>query len=471
MSKVKTEPKRLNIEVKRIKDLKPAKYNPRTISKQELAKLAKSIETFGYVDPIIWNKKTKNIVGGHQRVKALIELGRGDELIEVVTVDLTPAKEKSLNIALNKIGGQWQERQLAKLLDTMEQEDIVLTGFDDDEVKALLQKIKQDEYKANGKNTLTEKFLAPPFSVLDAKQEYWQERKRKWAAMELRSFEGRDIKATNTSETDYMQGRGNNDGGSIFDPVLAEILYKWFVPEGGRILDPFAGGSVRGIVATKTGHEYIGVDLREEQVKANFKQSNTICDDDKYLPSWIVGDSLNIKKLVPKWEYNFVFSCPPYADLEQYSDDKRDISNMAYDEFLKVYRAIIKETCDLLAPDSFACFVVGDIRDKKGIYRNFVSHTIEAFEDAGLGLYNEIIYVTPLGTLPIRASSSFKKGRKVGKAHQNVLVFIKGDPKKAAAKLSQLDYEEQRANGGVHGVPEEDTLPEDQTGAGGDTEI
>lgn len=428
----------LNIERKRIGDLKPADYNPRKITKREIAKLANSITEFGYVQPIVWNKKTKHIVGGHQRFKFILENNGEDETVDVSVVDLTLAKEKALNIALNKIGGMFDDTKLVELLEAMEKEDFALTGFEDDELKLLKGKLEQDDYKKAGKDIMKTQFIAPPFSVLDAKQEYWQERKRQWLAMGLKSHEGRDIEATNTSKTDYMQGRGNNEGGSIFDPVLAEVLYRWFVPEGGFILDPFAGGSVRGIVAAKTGRRYVGIDIRKEQVKANYKQSSKLLDEEP-APDWITGDSLNIAKLAPKHEYNFVFSCPPYADLETYSDNKADISNMPYDEFMAAYTSIIRETMELLANDSFAAFVVGDIRNKKGFYRNFVSDTITAFRTIpDVELYNEIVYLTPLGTLPIRAKSSFTKGRKVGKAHQNVLVFVKGDPKKAAAKLKAV---------------------------------
>ena len=108
-----------------------------------------------------------------------------------------------------------------------------------------------------------------------------------------------------------------------------------------------------------------------------------------------------------------LFSCPPYADLEVYSEAKEDISNMEYPKFMEVYREIIASSCQLLKEDSFAVFVVGDVRYKNGIYRNFVSDTIGAFKDAGLHLYNEIILVNTVGTLAIRAGRQFNIGRKV----------------------------------------------------------
>lgn len=137
---------------------------------------------------------------------------------------------------------------------------------------------------------------------------------------------------------------------------------------------------------------------------------------------------------------------------------------MPYEKFVIVYTDIIRESMELLADDSFACFVVGDIRDKKGFYRNFVSDTIAAFRTIpDVEFYNEIIYLTPLGTLPIRAKSSFTRGRKVGKAHQNVLVFVKGDPKKAAAKLQAIpDTPDDEWYNGLEAIPDlppQETIP------------
>lgn len=226
-------------------------------------------------------------------------------------------------------------------------------------------------------------------------------------------------------------------GTSIFDPVLCELAYRWFSPKGGSVLDPFAGGSVRGIVASKIGRQYVGIDLRDEQIKANRDQATSLCTDP--MPAWICGNSLNIVELVKDYSADLIFSCPPYGDLEVYSEDPQDISTMEYEDFKTTYYLIIKNAVSLLKQDRFACFVVGDFRDKKGIYRNFVSHTIEAFILAGAHLYNEAILVNALGSLPIRAGRYFSSTRKLGKTHQNVLVFIKGDPHRATEYCGEVE--------------------------------
>ena len=149
-------------------------------------------------------------------------------------------------------------------------------------------------------------------------------------------------------------------------------------------------------------------------------------------PTWINGDSSHIDELAPG-EYDLFFTCPPYADLEVYSDKLEDLSNKDYPEFLQLYHNVIRRATAMLKPNSFAVIVVSDLRDKKGFYRNFISDTIDAFQDVGLMLYNEAILVNTAGGLAIRVGKQFEHSRKMGKDHQNVLVFCNGDPAQSAA--------------------------------------
>ncbi len=227
-------------------------------------------------------------------------------------------------------------------------------------------------------------------------------------------------------------------GTSIFDPVLCELNYRWFVPSGGSVLDPFSGGSVRGITAEFLGLKYTGIDLSADQIKANQKQGRAILPP-KQQPRWIQGDSRKVADLCAGETFDFVFSCPPYGNLEVYSDDPSDLSSMAHADFIAAYREIIAASVGLLKPNRFAAFVVGDFRDKQGFYRNFVSDTISAFQDAGAKLYNEAILVTSVGSLPIRAGRQFASGRKMGKTHQNLIVFFKGDPKQISKDFPKVE--------------------------------
>lgn len=116
-------------------------------------------------------------------------------------------------------------------------------------------------------------------------------------------------------------------GRAFFDPVLCEIVYRWFCPKGGQIPDPFAGGSDRGSVASYLGYEYTGIDLRLEQVEANRRQADKMFLNRvlKSVPTWIQGDLTEIERLAGHVRADLLVSCPPYADLEVYSDNPADI--------------------------------------------------------------------------------------------------------------------------------------------------
>lgn len=286
--------------------------------------------------------------------------------------------------------------------------------------------------KPKPRGPVADRFTFPPFSVLDARQGEWKERKARWAAMGIRGETGRTATAYNTEKNKIVLGDAEYPtecGTSIFDPVLCELVYRWFTPPGAQVVDPFAGGSVRGIVAAELGRRYWGCDLRREQIDANEQQAADICQGDR--PMWICGDSTATLANAPSAD--LVFSCPPYGDLERYSDDPADLSAMDWHSFIAVYRDIIAKAVAKLRRDRFACFVVGDFRDKRGLYRCFVNITIEAFRDAGAELYNEAILLTPAGSAAMRVTNQFNSGRKLCKTHQNVLLFVKGDWRKAAA--------------------------------------
>jgi len=126
---------------KQINELIPADYNPRKDLKPgdpEYEKLKRSILEFGYVEPIVWNERTGRVIGGHQRLTVLKELGV--EAVEVSVVDLPEGKEKALNLALNKIQGEWDMPKLKDLLEELDtgEFDIEVTGFDENEIERLM---------------------------------------------------------------------------------------------------------------------------------------------------------------------------------------------------------------------------------------------------------------------------------------------------------------------------------------------
>lgn len=415
-----------------VSDLEPWKDNPRH-NQTAIDEVAKSIKRFGFASPIIARTADKMIIAGHTRFEAAKMLGLKKVPVRFMDLDLNDAQ--LLALADNKIGeiADWDENKLKDILASLEDQDLSGLGWSDEELEGLLDdQINDYEYNESESGALANRYIEPPFSILDCRQGRWQERKRYWKGLGLDSSKGRKDDLLGTSRLLKKIG-----GTSIFDPVLCEIMYSWFSRKDSFILDPFAGGSVRGVVASVLERNYVGVDLRAEQVKENREQADVICPGNP--PTWICGNSLNIDTLIKDDNFDLVFTCPPYHDLEKYSDDPDDLSNMQYDEFLDKYRKIIHNACSKLNDNRFAGIVVGEIRNKKGLYSNFVADTIQAFLDAGLSYYNEIILVTAVGSLSLRASKIFKASRKIGKTHQNILIFVKGDPKLATEYCGDVE--------------------------------
>jgi DNA modification methylase len=135
---------------KKVTELIPADYNPRKDLKPddaEYKKLKRSLEQFGYVEPVIWNKTTGRVVGGHQRLKVLIDMGITE--VDCVVVELDETKEKALNIALNKISGEWDKDKLMLVIADLQGEDfdVSLTGFDAVDLDTLFKDSERDGVK------------------------------------------------------------------------------------------------------------------------------------------------------------------------------------------------------------------------------------------------------------------------------------------------------------------------------------
>ena len=270
--------------------------------------------------------------------------------------------------------------------------------------------------------------MIKPFSILDTRSKEWQDRKRYWIqTYNIQSELGRE-------DTESRARFWEDNTVSIFDATLCEKMYEWFCPKEGRVLDPFAGGSVRGIVATEMGFIYNGIDLSDEQIEANKKQSDK--------PNWITGDSEWVIDSIYDKTQDFVFTCPPYYDLEKYTDNPADLSNMNADSFDKKYYSILKKAAAKLKDNRFFAVVVSEVREqsvtgnyKIGKYKGLVWKTIRACEEAGLHFYNDMILFNSQHQAARVVDTYFKRNRKVASVHQNILVFVKGNPDIAAEDI------------------------------------
>lgn len=282
--------------------------------------------------------------------------------------------------------------------------------------------------------SLADRFVIPPFSVLDKRAGEWNSRRRQWLGLGIQSEVGRADALTYNMSPSGDLTKGTT---SIFDPVLCELSYRWFSAPGDRVLDPFAGGSVRGIVASWLARHYTGIDIRREQIEANYDQMHIA--DPAHPPRWLLGDARDIEPNETHDEYDLVFTCPPYADLEVYSDDPRDLSTMRYAKFLGEYERSLAAAASVLRQDRYFVVVIGDVRDKRsndGRYYGLVVDTVNAARRIGLTLYNEAILVTPVGGVRMTVTGQFTKSRKLGRLHQTVLISTKRDGRRAADRLN-----------------------------------
>lgn len=439
--------------------------NPNKGNKRGRAVLDSSIKELGAGRSIVADKDG-TIVAGNKTRDALIAAGHTKAVIVEVSGD-TPVVVKRTDMDMedptgtarryaftdNRVGQlslTWDDDQILKgiqagmdlsqLWDTTELEAV--QGDHNEQTKTN----EREQTRVASANKLQEKFIVPPFTVLDARQGYWQDRKRAWYGLGIEPGAGRDhLNATSNNSAasgkyEYMTGRGGSTGGSNYDPVLAELVCRWFCLPGGSLLDPFAGGPTLGIVSAKLGYAYTGVELRPAQVQANQDQADFV----GVAPTWIQGDSANLEEVLPAGEqYDLLFTDPPYYDLEIYSGHEKDGSAFTdYATFIVWYAAIIKAACARLKDDRFAVVKVGVMRDKKThAYYDFVGDNVRAFQAAGLIFYNEAVLLTPIGTMPIRASMHFPSGRKLEKGHQNVLVFYKGSIKAIKANFGAVEVQ------------------------------
>ena len=428
----------MEIIYKALDELVPYEKNPR-FNDEAVDVVADSIEQFGFKVPIILDADGV-IIAGHTRLKASRQLGL-EKVPVIYADDLTPEQAKAFRLADNKVSefAEWDFEELEKELAAIAEIDMDAFGFGDMEVEFDPYDIPQEE-----KGNLAEQFIVPPFSVLDTKQGYWQDRKRDWLEITGNLSESRDGefgKFTAHSENSDALIERINDGTSNFDPVLAEIMYRWFNVEGGKILDPFGGEATKAVVAGELGYQYQAVEIRQEQIDIN----NKVIGDYEGV-EYICGDSNDIGQLIADDDFDMLFTSPPYYDLEVYS--KEDLSSLGtYEEFMQQYEHIFTQCVAKLKDSAFVVIKVGDIRNKKtGEYRGFVADNIELFKRLGLHFYNDVVLLNSMGTAPLRVGGAMRT-RKMIKVHQNVLIFYKGDLKAIKDRYPELDFTEVAEDG------------------------
>ena len=424
---------RNDAEMIKLSTIKANPNNPRVIKDDKFAKLVNSIKEFPKMMELrqMVVNADNIVLGGNMRLKALKEAGYTEvpEAWIKSAETLTEDEQRRFIIADNVGFGEhdWGLLQSEWDVEELEAWRLDVPNFDN-----ILQSEQSDEdEKTVAIEKLQDKFIVPPFSILNTREGYWQERKKYWNTLIGDNGETRNnIKSkvnayvSNWENKPYKGGIIRESSISILDPVLAEIVNKWFGLESCNTFDCFAGDSIFGYVSSYLGNSFTGIELRQDQVNLNNDRikgfnSKYICDDGK-----------NILKHIDIDSQDLLFSCPPYFDLEIYSDLPNDASNQTnYNVFLKILNDAFIDAIKCLKDNRFAVITVGDIRDKDGFYYRFIDHIKDIFCNNGMKLYNELILIQSVGNGALRANR-YMGTRKVVKMHELVLVFYKGDVKK-----------------------------------------
>lgn len=507
----------MNTEIVKLSQVRVNEANPRTITNEKFQKLVNSVLALPKMlelRPIVVDNMMVAL-GGNMRFRALTAISdlseeelkarlfsindvkkktEGEQqalltywlrwrdkptAIIIKASELSDAEQREFIIKDNIGYGEWDTDSLTAQWDN---EELVDWGIEFPDAENALNAQNGDGSGSERQNSapessLFDRFIVPPFSILDSRKGYWQDRKKKWyelmgdlgdsrkdtlvTSLEIKykdlyqrtrehrkelglSFKDYIDKYVSQEDLEKEQAKIVAQGVSIFDPVVSEVMCRWFTPkQGSKIFDCFAGDTAKGLVFAECGHSFVGIELRSEQVEINNK---IIADRGKDI-RYICDDGQNVAQHIEPESQDLLFSCPPYFDLEVYSDLPNDASNQGtYEDFIQVLDNGFSGAVGCLKNNRFAVIVVGDVRDKKtGFYYDFCGDIKRIFKQNGMRLYNEIILVEQTASTALRASR-YMDSRKVAKTHQHILVFFKGDPKNIKREFERIEYTEEDMN-------------------------
>lgn len=205
---------------------------------------------------------------------------------------------------------------------------------------------------------------------------------------------------------------------SVFPaPLMEMIIVRYGGEIGSHILDAFAGGPPRGLVASIMGHRYTGFEIRQEQIDENETLLKTLnLRGTKYIKA--DGRFLKVDE-----QFDCAITCPPYFDLEVYNGGKQDISTLgSYAEFNASMWLCAQAHRERMKPGAFVCIIVGLFRDKKGELIDFPADTVENFREAGFLYWQNIVLSKNFASAAVRAGNAWR-GLKLVPRHENLLVF------------------------------------------------
>lgn len=492
----------MKIEIVKLSQIQTNSANPRHIKDDKFAKLVNSILVFPKMlelRPIVVDDTLVSL-GGNMRYRGLTFIAEmAIEELKARLCDIRDFQKKTEaeKDALIAYWERWQDKPTAPIIKASElsedeQRQFIIkdnVGYGEWDMDMLANEWEAEDLEDWGldvwqdkqggddgggesskpeNGSLVDRFVIPPFSILDTRRGYWQARKKTWRELIGDMGESRNDTLITSPEIKYkdiyQKTREHREslgisfkeyldkyvpdevkeregqkvlsaGVSLLDPVMAELVCRWFGLENCKSFDCFAGDSVFGYVSAHLGNEFTGIEIREEQARLNNERVEGMT------ARYINDDGQNVAQHIAPDSQDLLFSCPPYYNLEVYSDLEKDASNQeTYYDFLVILTNAFKAALGCLKEDRFAVIVVGDVRDKKtGFYHNFVDDMKRIFKENGAALYNELILIETGASTALRAAR-YMESRKVAKMHQNILVFYKGNPKNIKQSFKKIEY-------------------------------
>lgn len=258
-------------------------------------------------------------------------------------------------------------------------------------------------------------------------KDWWQSTTNLWNVDELIKRRVRDWRRL-TGETGHDGARNESfreDHDSLYTgshsvfpaPLMEMILVRYGGPKGSKILDAFAGGPPRGLVASIMGFDYLGFEIRQVQIDENIALLKRLkLTGARYILS--DGRFLETDEM-----FDTGVTCPPYHDLEVYSDQQDDISNLgSYAEFNASMWLSAQAYRERIKPNGFVCIITGLFRDKRGELIDFPADTVTNFREAGFMYWQHIILSKNFASAAVRAGNAWR-GHKLVPRFENLLIF------------------------------------------------
>jgi 16S rRNA G966 N2-methylase RsmD len=391
----------MEIQVKKLKDLKPNPLNPRKSSVTQDENLKKSLEKFGVVEPIVFNKRSGYIVGGHFRVRELKKLGYKE--VECVIVDLSPDDEKELLIRLNANTGDWdtdlllQDWDADKLADwgVDWQNNNTITGSSGNDWNYNYKNLEQNS------DGLEEKLGFSPHSM-------WYQYPRIVEGISEHMIALPTRNNSNPHQDKYSR--------TSVEEIRRIVLT--YMENGDYFLENCCGWSTFGAIAKIHGYSGIGVDIWDTALQYSRKQIELI--NNNAIVDIIEADGMNLPFENDKFDY--VYCNPPFMDVEIYSAKDNDITGKNESEFISNFNKLMHENYRVLKKNKLCTITISDTR-KNGVIKSLLNIVLNSAFKNSFELH-DLVIVEVLGVANMYRKKAFNKKR-MPKNHEYVITFIK----------------------------------------------